>query len=60
MALARAVQRHGKGSREEYEARQAHAEAKISDYIKKVVDAAPPLTAEQRDRIALALKGGRA
>ncbi len=32
--------------------------ARAEDYIKRVVDAAPPLTAAQRERIALALRGG--
>ena len=32
----------------------------IQDYISRVVDAAPPLTAEQRDRLALLLNGGSA
>lgn len=32
--------------------------ARLADYIKRVVDAAPPLTADQRDRLALLLRGG--
>ena len=31
-------------------------EAKIAEYIQKIVDAAPPLTPEQRDRLALLLR----
>lgn len=31
--------------------------ARLADYIRKTVDAAPPLTAEQRDRLALLLQG---
>ena len=33
------------------------AAARIADYVKRVVDAAPPLTPEQRDRLALLLRG---
>lgn len=29
---------------------------RLADYITRVVDAAPPLTAEQRDRLALLLR----
>lgn len=35
--------------------RQLKAE-RLEDYIKKTVDAAPPLTPEQRDRLALLLR----
>ena len=31
---------------------------RLADYIAKVVDAAPPLTLAQRDRLALLLRGG--
>jgi hypothetical protein len=31
--------------------------ARAEDYIKKLVDAAPPLTSEQKDRLALLLSG---
>jgi hypothetical protein len=37
--------------------RQLKAEH-LEDYIARVVDAAPPLTAEQRDRLAVLLRGG--
>lgn len=30
----------------------------LADHIKRTVDAAPPLTVEQRDRLALLLRGG--
>jgi hypothetical protein len=39
--------------------RQLKAE-RLEDYITKIVDAAPPLTAAQRDRLALLLQGGDA
>ena len=29
----------------------------LADYIKRTVDAAPPLTPEQRDRLAVLLRG---
>jgi hypothetical protein len=32
--------------------------AKAERYIREVVDSAPPLSAEQRDRLALLLSGG--
>jgi hypothetical protein len=34
------------------------AAAKIEEYVERVVAQAPPLTPEERDRIALALRGG--
>ena len=33
---------------------------RLADYIKRTVDAAPPLSVEQRDRLALLLRGGGA
>ena len=44
----------------EHSARCALAEAKLADYIRKTVDAAPPLDAATRDRLALLLRGGEA
>lgn len=38
--------------------RRQYAAAKLADYIKRTVDAAPPLTPAQRDRLALLLSGG--
>ncbi len=38
------------------EARQVQ---QLEDHIRGVVDAAPPLTAEQRDKLALLLRGSR-
>jgi len=32
----------------------------LAEYIERVVDAAPPLTPAQRDRLALLLRGGDA
>ena len=33
---------------------------RLADYIRRTVDAAPPLTAEQRDRLAVLLRGAAA
>jgi len=38
--------------------RRQLAATRLADYIKRTVDNAPPLTAEQRDRLALLLRGG--
>lgn len=38
------------------EARRDLAAAKLADYIKRTVDQAPPLTDEQRERIAALLR----
>lgn len=35
-------------------------EARLAAYIQRTVDEAPPLTPEQRDRLALLLRGGAA
>jgi hypothetical protein len=35
-------------------------ELRAEDYIKKLVDEAPPLSESQRDRLALLLRGGAA
>jgi hypothetical protein len=35
-------------------------ESRLADHIRKVVDEAPPLTREQRDRLSLLLGGGEA
>lgn len=40
------------------EARRNLRAERLADYIKKNVAAAPPLTPEQRDRLALLLRGG--
>ncbi len=39
------------------QARRELAEAKLAPYIQRVVDEAPPLSPEQRDRLALLLRG---
>ena len=40
------------------DAKASLAEAGLAEHIKQVVDGFPPLTAEQRNRLALALLGG--
>jgi hypothetical protein len=40
--------------------RGAYAEAKMADSIKRAVATWPPLTNEQRDRLAMLLRGGDA
>ena len=42
------------------DARRALAEAKIVDYVEKVVASAPPLSDEQLNRIAALLRAGGA
>jgi hypothetical protein len=41
------------------EARRNLSAEKLEDYIRRTVDAAPPLTAEQRARLAGILAGGQ-
>lgn len=42
------------------EAKRLHTEAVLAEHIRRVVDAAPALTPEQRDRLALLLRPGAA
>ncbi len=42
------------------DARRDLAEAKLAAYIQRVVDQAPPLSPEQRDRLAVLLRSGGA
>jgi len=41
-------------------ARQELKTERLADFIRKTVDAAPPLTPAMRDRLALLLRGGDA
>lgn len=34
-----------------------HRQAQLDRHIQKIIDAAPPLTPEQRDRLAVLLRG---
>lgn len=38
---------------------EARRTDQVRDYIRRVVDAAPPLTAEQREKLAMLLRGSR-
>lgn len=42
------------------ESRRDFKAARLADYIRAVVDEAPPLTPEQRSRLAVLLRGGDA
>jgi hypothetical protein len=42
------------------ESRRELKVARAEDYVKRLVDEAPALTAEQRDRLAVLLRGGGA
>ncbi len=55
--LARLSQTHAPDSPEILAARRDLRAARLAVYITKTVDAAPPLTPEQRDRLALLLRG---
>ena len=54
--LARLSQTHAPDSPEILAARRDLRVARLADHITKVVDQAPPLTPEQRDRLALLLR----
>lgn len=41
------------------DARQLLKEARLEDYIRRTVAAAPPLSDEQRDRLAILLRGAK-
>lgn len=59
IAVARAAQnlKRGTGSAEAVEdARRNHAAAKLEEYVQKVVADWPPLTDEQRARVAALLR----
>lgn len=50
--------RYHRGSPEHAAAVRDLAAAKLEDYIEQVVASAPPLTPEQRDKLALLLRSG--
>ena len=56
---ATAVQHHGHDSDEAAAARAALAEANITEQIRKLVDAAPPLTAAQKAELRVLLEPAR-
>ncbi len=55
--VAYAVRFHGPDAPQTADARRDLAAANLAAYIRRVVDQAPPLTSEQRDRLALLLRG---
>lgn len=48
---------HGPDAPQVLDARRDLAAARLEDYITRTVDAAPPLSSEQRDKLALLLRG---
>ena len=52
-----AVAHDVKARRDPTKSRQQLAEAKLAAFIEKVVSSAPPLTQDQRDRLAVLLRG---
>jgi hypothetical protein len=56
--LARLSKTHAPDSPLVLEARRDFRAARLEDYIAKTVAEAPPLTDEQRDRLAVLLRGG--
>jgi hypothetical protein len=57
--LAATVRHHGPGPKVDELARDLR-EARAVEYIRELVDAWPPLTAEQKSRLTLVLHGGDA
>jgi hypothetical protein len=58
VSKVRAVRRWSPNNTEALNAaRRELRAAQAADYIKRLVDSAPPLTDEQRDRLALLLRG---
>lgn len=51
---------HGPNDPRSIEARLVHKAHELEAHIKRVVDEAPVLTAEQRDRLAVIIRGGDA
>ena len=56
--LANVCRHHPTDEKKKTDARRNLAEAKIADYVQKVVSSAPPLTDEQLERIAGLLRAG--
>ncbi len=55
--VAVAVRNHGPDAPQTLDARRDLAAANLAAYITRVVDQAPPLLPEQRNRLALLLRG---
>ncbi|MDT0353724.1 hypothetical protein [Pseudonocardia charpentierae] len=58
--LARLTRDHGPGAEAVITARRTFDAERLADHIRAVVDAAPPLTPAQRDRLAALLRCGAA
>jgi hypothetical protein len=59
-AFSRDRKRHDPGlSAVSHPGAEAWRVEQLENHIRRVVDAAPPLTAEQRDKLALLLRGSR-
>lgn len=58
--LAVRTRDHGPDASATIQARRALDVEALADHINAVVDAAPPLSAAQRDRLAVLLRGGSA
>ena len=58
--VAATQRHHGADAPETHEARRDLAAARLEQFIKRTVDAAPPLTLAQRDRLALLLRNAPA
>lgn len=56
-ARAAAMKRHAPDSPVTTQLQTEFRAQRLAEHIKKIVDAAPPLTPEQRDRLALLLRG---
>lgn len=56
---AQAIRWHGQDSQQATNSRRDLAEAQIEAYIDKILSEAPPLTAEQRTRLAELLRPAR-
>jgi len=55
--LGRRVRDHGPNSAEAAEARRNFEIARLAEHVRRVVESAPPLTDEQRARLASLLAG---
>lgn len=55
-----AVAKHRDPNADVTELHRELKESRLADYISRVVDEAPALSTEQRDRLALLLRGGDA
>ncbi len=58
-ARVAAMRRHHPNDKQTDELAADFKADRLSQYIRRVVDEAPPLSAEQRDRLALLLRGTR-